>query len=199
MARITRAESQARNKEQLLAAARRLLLSNGYVGTSLAAIADEAGFSTGVVYSNVSGKAELALAVLREIQDEQAASVRRLLAAGDSLGAKLDGLEQWADAALHSGWPRLELEFALEVRGEAHLVAEEASRHEAARSSVEEAIRSLVPAELGSLVPGAAIVDAILNVAYGVAVRHLVDPAVTAERMIRPLRELLMPLVPDLR
>lgn len=199
MARLTRTESQLRNREQLLAAARRLFLSGGYLNTSLAAIADTAGFSTGVVYSNVSSKSELALAVLREIQDEQFADVSRILTSDAALDAKLDYLESWADAALESGWPRLELEFALDVQGEDHLVAEEARRHLAARSSIEDAILALVPTDLATIAPTEVLVDAVLNLAYGVAVRHLVDPAVTAARMIKPLRELLVPFAPRLR
>jgi AcrR family transcriptional regulator len=43
--RATRAESKARTKEELTAAARRVFLEQGYHAASLDAIADEAGYT----------------------------------------------------------------------------------------------------------------------------------------------------------
>ncbi len=191
MARLTRTESQTRNRERVVASARRLFLRDGYSVTSLAAIADEAGFSTGVVYSNFSGKAELALLALREIQAEQLTALRATLTAGGSLAAKLDAFEGWAEAALDSGWPRIEIEFALDARSNPGLVAEEAQRHQAASDIAIATLREVLPEGLAGLVPMRATAEALMNLAYGVAVRHLVDPSVTAEAMLKPLRETL--------
>ena len=47
--RLTRVEQSVRNRELVLAAARRVFLERGYHGASLEQIADEAGFSKGVV------------------------------------------------------------------------------------------------------------------------------------------------------
>jgi AcrR family transcriptional regulator len=191
MARLTRSESQLRNRALLLAAARRLFLTNGYLATSLAAVAEEAGFSTGVVYSNFTGKAEVALLVLRDIQAEQLTALRGALAGDESLDVKLDRVQQWAEAALDSGWSRLELEFALDVRSDPALVAEEASRHESATALAAEALAGLVPDDLAALIPLRAAAEALLNLSYGVAVRRLVDPSVSVERLLKPLRESL--------
>ena len=62
--RVSRAESKARTKDDLTAAARRVFLEQGYHAASLDAIADEAGYTKGAVYSNFRGKDELFLAVL---------------------------------------------------------------------------------------------------------------------------------------
>jgi AcrR family transcriptional regulator len=64
--RYTREESQARTRAQLLRAADRLFLRDGYVATSLAAIAEEAGLTKGAVYSNFESKEDLFLAVLQQ-------------------------------------------------------------------------------------------------------------------------------------
>jgi AcrR family transcriptional regulator len=64
--RLTRGESQARTRAELLRAANRLFLRNGYAATSLAAIAEEAAVTKGAVYSNFENKEDLFLAVLRE-------------------------------------------------------------------------------------------------------------------------------------
>jgi AcrR family transcriptional regulator len=64
--RLTRDESKARTRAELLRAANRLFLRDGYAQTSLAAIAEEAAVTKGAVYSNFDSKEDLFLAVLRE-------------------------------------------------------------------------------------------------------------------------------------
>lgn len=62
--RLTREESKARTRRDLLRAASRLFVRNGFVATSLADIAEEAGLTKGAVYSNFESKEELFLALL---------------------------------------------------------------------------------------------------------------------------------------
>ena len=64
--RLTREESKARTRAELLRAASRLFVRNGYVATSLADIAEEAALTKGAVYSNFDSKEELFLALLQE-------------------------------------------------------------------------------------------------------------------------------------
>lgn len=64
MARLSRAESQAQTRELLIETARRLFVSDGFLGTSLEKVAATAGYSKGAVYSNFDGKAALFLAVM---------------------------------------------------------------------------------------------------------------------------------------
>ena len=66
--RLTREESKARTRAELLRAADRLFLRRGFVATSLSEIADEAGLTKGAVYSNFASKEELFLAVLEEYE-----------------------------------------------------------------------------------------------------------------------------------
>ena len=51
--RKTQAERREETREQVLAAAARVFASRGFHGTSLEAIAEEAGFSRGAVYYKV--------------------------------------------------------------------------------------------------------------------------------------------------
>jgi AcrR family transcriptional regulator len=62
--RLTRSERQTQTRAQLLEAAQRVFLRDGFHGASLDAIAEEAGYTTGAVYSNFKGKDDLFLAVL---------------------------------------------------------------------------------------------------------------------------------------
>ena len=64
--RLRRPEQTERNREVVLSAARRVFLDRGYVGATLEAIAESAGFSKGVVYSQFGSKADLFLALLEE-------------------------------------------------------------------------------------------------------------------------------------
>jgi AcrR family transcriptional regulator len=60
----SREETQARTRAQLLRAANRLFLRDGYVATALTTIAAEAGVTKGAVYSNFESKEDLFLALL---------------------------------------------------------------------------------------------------------------------------------------
>jgi AcrR family transcriptional regulator len=64
--RLTRAESQAQTRADLLAAAARVFPRRGYHGASVAEIAEEAGYSHGAVYSNFKGKEDLFLALYEQ-------------------------------------------------------------------------------------------------------------------------------------
>src|SRR2546428_7362860 len=64
--RMTRAESQAQTRADLLEAAARVFKRHGYERASIAEIADEAGYSHGAVYSNFDGKDDLFLALYEQ-------------------------------------------------------------------------------------------------------------------------------------
>ena len=71
--RLSRAEQNDRNRALLFAAARRVFLARGYHAATLEQIADEAGFSKGVVYSRFASKADMFLALLEDRITERAA------------------------------------------------------------------------------------------------------------------------------
>jgi AcrR family transcriptional regulator len=77
--RLTRVEQSQRNRALVLAAARRAFLACGYHGASLEQIADEAGFSKGVVYSQFENKADLFLALLEDRIEERATENARFV------------------------------------------------------------------------------------------------------------------------
>ena len=81
-ARLTRVESQARTRDGLVAAARRLFLECGFHRATLEGIAEEAGYSKGAVYSNFAGKDDLFLAVLEQHYAERAQAYEAIMLAG---------------------------------------------------------------------------------------------------------------------
>jgi len=111
--RLRREQQVERNRGQLLAAARQVFLERGFHGATLDAIAEAAGFSKGVVYSQFESKADLFLALLEQRIDERAAEnedVARRGAGGSETFAELfDVMERRSSA--EPAWHLLVLEF----------------------------------------------------------------------------------------
>jgi AcrR family transcriptional regulator len=109
--RIPRAEQVERNRELVLDAARRVFIDKGYAGATLDAIAEDAGFSKGVVYSQFENKADLFLALLARRIDERAeenlAVTRR--SPSDPIRALLRNFDR--DTRSDGGWARVLIEF----------------------------------------------------------------------------------------
>src|ERR1700691_3348416 len=142
--RLTRAEQTERNRAQLLAAARRVFLERGYYGASVDQIAEQAGFSTGVVYSQFGGKADLFLALLESRIAERAAGnaqavedlagdrgLRRLL----EHAASVDGAEP--------EWGLLVIEFRVHAARDPDLGRRYAAAHERTLAGMERAVAGL--------------------------------------------------------
>src|SRR5215475_798777 len=125
MARMTRAESQAQTRAQLVATAKELFFTDGYHPTSLEKVADTAGYSKGAVYSNFRNKDELCAAVLDEIRAERFAEVLEVVAQPD----RFEALRDWAERVIGDpGWTPLEAEFALHARPNEQLRTDLAGR-----------------------------------------------------------------------
>jgi AcrR family transcriptional regulator len=88
--RLTREESKARTRYELLRAASRLFLRNGFVATSLADIAEEAGLTKGAVYSNFESKEDLFLALLDGDSEGRPYAAQEELAPSDLSGVTGD-------------------------------------------------------------------------------------------------------------
>lgn len=69
--RLSRKEAKARTRALLLDAAAKVFAHNGYAGASVDDVAEEAGFSTGALYSNFAGKEDLFLALFSERNRER--------------------------------------------------------------------------------------------------------------------------------
>jgi AcrR family transcriptional regulator len=129
--RLSRAEQTERNRGLVLEAAARVFLERGYAGATLDAIAEEAGFSKGVVYSQFAGKADLMLALLRERIADRAARNAQLaegLAGRDGFAALMRANARRAGA--EPEWQRLLLEFRLVAARDDALNARYVEAHE---------------------------------------------------------------------
>lgn len=191
MTRLTRTQVQEQNRETVLRVAREAFLRDGYVSTSLASVAREAGFTTGIVYSGFGSKADLALGVLEGIQAEQIAALGRRLADVSSTDEALAGILSWAEAATATGWIRLELELLLDTVTDPRLAAAQVERQAAAVVQAGAVARAVAPA--GSLDDETidVIAEAAVDYAIGVGVRQVTNPGASPDRFIRLMAPLL--------
>jgi AcrR family transcriptional regulator len=98
--RKTRRERQAETRLQVIAAARGLFLSRGYHRTTLSAVVEAAGFTKGAVYSNFTSKAELALAVVEEIERENVELLATALQGSPDPAGRAELLTNWGETLL---------------------------------------------------------------------------------------------------
>ncbi len=188
--RLTRAEQGERNRGLVLAAARRVFLERGYAGATLDAIAEEAGFSKGVVYSQFAGKPDLFLALLERRIAERAEQNRRVCAGLAGL-AGLDALLQ-ANARLSEDggdWSRLLIEFRVIAARDPALNARYAALHAQTLEHFTEAIADvLARAGLTSAYPPRAFAELIIAIDAG---RVLERASGTSELRLEHLVDLL--------
>jgi AcrR family transcriptional regulator len=83
--RTSRLERKARTRADLVAAARAVFLRQGFHGATLDAIAEEAGYTKGAVYSNFEDKDALFLAVLDAHYEQRVDTYARIMLEGDDL------------------------------------------------------------------------------------------------------------------
>jgi AcrR family transcriptional regulator len=144
MERLNRAEQNERNRALVLAAARQVFLARGYHAATLDEIADEAGFSRGVVQSRFGNKADLFLALLEERITERAAENKRL-AEGRSGAAGTHVLREHAVRRNRAelDWGLLLIEFRVHAARDPDLSRRYAALHARTRQALAEVITEL--------------------------------------------------------
>ena len=195
MTRLTRSQVQDRNRETVLEVARDAFLRDGYVATSLASVAMEAGFTTGIVYSSFGSKADLALGVLERLQAEQIRALGERVEHAAESGDVLDQVREWAAAAMASGWVRLELELLLDTMHDPRLAAAQTQRQTASIRQAVAVVRSLVPPDTMDDETLEVLAEAAVDYVIGLAIRQVVNPDATPDRFLR----LIEPLVTAIR
>ncbi|MGH9249180.1 MAG: TetR/AcrR family transcriptional regulator [Acidimicrobiales bacterium] len=136
--RLTRAESKARTRSELVEAGRRVFLERGYHGASLEAVADAAGFSTGAVYSAFDGKADLFLAVFDARVADRAHQLERAGANAASAAEQgADLAREFTNASRQErDWSILVIEFWVHAARNPELRRRFAQRHDALKAAI---------------------------------------------------------------
>ncbi|MCP9620785.1 TetR/AcrR family transcriptional regulator [Nocardia otitidiscaviarum] len=195
MPRLTRSESQARTRADLLATARDLFLTDGYAKTSLERVADEAGYSKGAVYSNFRTKSQLCLEVLELIHETKFGEVSALLAAHEAFDERMAAFQDWAERTLGDiGWTMLEFEFAIVARDDPALQAALVSNLSLIRGTVAAQLQRLA----GSLgialpMPPEDAATAVLSLGLGLGIQRAIDPSLSARLITDAVRSMITP------
>ena len=160
--RLGRQERREQTRADLLAAARRAFLRDGFHAASLDAIAEDAGYTKGAFYSNFASKDDALVAVFEEHFRDRADAYERLIFTTDSVEDAYRAVARyWHDAnEREPEWSRLVIEFM------AH-----ASRHEHLREAVKEVRRRGL--------------DRIVELVEQLAERHGVEYTVPITELVR--------------
>ncbi|MPY94096.1 MAG: TetR family transcriptional regulator [Acidimicrobiia bacterium] len=178
MTRLRRSEQVERNRELVLAGARRVFLDKGYAGASLEAIAEEAGFSKGVVYSQFTSKADLFLVLLERRIAERAEENERVAAelAGIDEVTMLVGTATAAVAA-EPEWSLLVVEFRAHAARDPELNARYAAVHARAVDGVAATLGRLHRASgLEPAFPLRTMAELVMAFGAGIVLERVADP-----------------------
>ena len=169
---MSRAESKAATRSELLDAARRVFVERGYHGASLDLVAREAGYTKGAVYSAFGSKGEMFLAVWEREVEQRWSRIERESAEDDhpdAVNARLWFERLRAERA----WSVTVLEFRLHAARDPELNARYAAHH----SRVVDRLARILELH-GGVAPEDARSGAIdaIALANGYALEHLALP-----------------------
>jgi AcrR family transcriptional regulator len=129
-ARLSRTQQAEANQQRLLDAALEVFTARGFHGATLDQIAAAAGFTTGVVYSRFSSKADLFLALLERTIDRRVADLRSAdRSRGSEAGTAL-ARAWWSQVRKRPEWMLVVIEFRVHAARDAELNARYAALHE---------------------------------------------------------------------
>jgi AcrR family transcriptional regulator len=182
-----RRQPRAQTREELLDAAAHVFARRGLHGATVEAVSEEAGFSTGAVYSNFESKEELFLSLYEErIQRRR----RELREAVERSGGGAAGL---ASAAASVGevfrrereWFLLYFEFSLHAaRHPGFAERFEVVRQEGLSELADGLAEGLDHAGLGSAADPAELARAVRALSHGLALERLLDEGAAQEVLL---------------
>ena len=181
--RLRRAEQVERNRTVVLDAARRVFLDRGYGGATVDAIAEEAGFSKGVVYSQFGSKADMFMTLLEQRITERAAQNERVVA-GKSLAEAGRELLLAAnrDAVSEQGWAQLLVEFRAHAARDPVLNRRYADAHRRTVGQLAALLTGLYDrAGISPAVPPQSMAEFVLAMGTGVTLERAANPAALPE------------------
>ncbi len=190
MPRMTRPESQARTRADLVHTARELFVANGLTRTSLAQVTDAAGYSKGAVYSNFRNKNELCLEVLELTHDEAMADIAGLRERTGSAEERIAAFREWARIRVEdTRLNRLEFELALAAQDDPRM-RDQLVAH---LGDIQAAIAGLFSdiADTPSSEPFLDAATTVFSLGIGLGVQRLIDRTTTTDPTFALLPALL--------
>jgi AcrR family transcriptional regulator len=189
-----RRQPRAQTREELLAAAARVFSRRGFHGASVDAVSEEAGFSTGAVYSNFGSKEELFLTLYEQ---RIARRRRELRAAVEGAGGSRAGLASASaevEEVFHRDrdWFLLYFEFALHAARNPDFARRfEAVREEGLAELAEGLAHGLEGAGIAPPLPVDELARAVRALTYGLALDRLVEDDPSSNSALGQILELI--------
>jgi AcrR family transcriptional regulator len=186
--RLSRSERTALTRSELLEVAERRFYRDGYHGTSLEAIAEEAGYTKGAVYSAFESKAGLFLALLDEMIDKRLEDIGSVFAQHPIGPSRV---KEFADRPVDERaqrWRLLAIEFTVHAAREPELLEQFAVRYRRMRAGLAE-LASETSTPLGA--EAWAIVT--LALANGLALERMIDSDAVPDDLMARAQRLLYP------
>jgi AcrR family transcriptional regulator len=189
-----RRQPREQTRQALVDAAARVIARRGLHAASVEAITDEAGLSTGALYSNFKGKEDLFLRLYEDRILRRAAEFRAVIGADGVAHAASSAAAAVAQALRDErDWFLLYFEFALHAARDADF----ARRFEAVRDAgLEELANGLSAAftRFGVEAPSspAVVARAVRAVVYGLALEAVVDDSAVSEATIHDSLRLVL-------
>lgn len=151
MARLTQEQRQAATRRKLLESARELFARDGYGGTSIEAISDNAGYSKGAFYPNFTGKEAIFLEVLKQYSDSGLTELLASLDGSTSVEDAIERVARWADDRSRDGnWSLLLLEYVRHAKQNDHFGREQEQILKAAWIQLGQRLASIGEADPGA-------------------------------------------------
>lgn len=193
MPRTSRAESQVRTRQRLIATAKAMFLNRGYHATSLDAVAEAAGYSKGAVYSNFRNKDQLCLAVLEEIHSGEITAIEEIFTGASTVHEGIAVFEQWLPRLLSAeGRTVLDVECGVAVRSSPELRAEFAAMERRMIAAVARLISSqTVRLGLTPLLPAEEVAAVLVGLSIGIGMLRVTDPEAPVHVLIGTMRVLI--------
>ena len=186
--RRTRLERQARTRAALLRAGERTYLKHGFRGASAVEIARRAGFSTGALYSNFTGKEDLLLTVLDQRATADAGRLTTAVQTAGSVDEVVNRVVDWFATLLDDDprWRTLEVELSIAALTKPKLAERLRRRHRAFAGELAELLRRQ-SARFGAdlTLDSDTLSAALLGLGDGLSVHRVLDPELDAVGVFR--------------
>jgi AcrR family transcriptional regulator len=184
--RLRRDEQQRQIRAQLLDAAERVFARDGYQGASIDAIAAEAGYSHGAIYSNFDGKEDLFLVLVEERVDARLARVYQAADAELSRGAEpLEAARRFVAMLRQEQHAYLLMvDFWNQAVREPKAAARFAERHARLRALIGRIVEGIARDTGATLtLPRDQVATALIALVNGLTIERLADPAAAPDEL----------------
>ena len=189
-----RRQPRSRTREQVLDAAARVFARRGFHGASVEAVSEEAGFSTGALYSNFKGKEDLFLALYEERIQRRGRELRAVMerAEGPRAGLSAAAANVVGLMALERDWYLLYFEFLLHAARDPAFASRFAGARDEGLTALADGIsEGLSQAAINSSLAPGELAQAISALSHGLALDRLVDEAAVPDALLGRVLELI--------